>query len=502
VEVVSVEEGRAAVGFEAADVEHVLGHDRVPDRAETAPPGALLARAGGLAVVAQQAERGRRMDAGPVPLGPRRRRKAFGRTEVHLVEQVVGDHAQPRGLRGAAGRLRRVGHRLHARPARVLARERPDVDREPEVVRGVLEVPAGALRGELERRIDAVEREPVLRGAAGVVLAHPRDEREVRRERAEAVREALGHHRIERANAVLDVVVHGERGHPVRFEGEGAEAALDELREQLVADRPERGLAMIGLAQGQELVGVVDEIADVLSHGLKPILESSVEPLHGSTLGPRSGSLNLRCNGPRARRGVSSVSCSRVGGMTVRWPELILGQLEFYWDTHLRPRLEGLTDDEYLWEPVDGCWSLRPGADGALEMDEAEPAPEPPPVTTIAWRMVHIGRDVLGVRARSFFGPHEGLEDAHMWDLRLWPDPLPATAADAIAMLESSYRHWCAGVRALDAEAIERPLGPKGAWFADFSMAALVLHLNREVMAHGAEICLLRDLYRAEGLRG
>jgi len=28
-------------------------------------------------------------------------------------------------------------------------------------------------------------------------------------------------------------------------------------------------------------------------------------------------------------------------------------------------------------------------------------------------------------------------------------------------------------------------------------MAALVLHLNREVMAHGAEICLLRDLYRA-----
>jgi hypothetical protein len=28
-------------------------------------------------------------------------------------------------------------------------------------------------------------------------------------------------------------------------------------------------------------------------------------------------------------------------------------------------------------------------------------------------------------------------------------------------------------------------------------MAALVMHLNRETMAHGAEICLLRDLYRA-----
>ncbi len=29
-------------------------------------------------------------------------------------------------------------------------------------------------------------------------------------------------------------------------------------------------------------------------------------------------------------------------------------------------------------------------------------------------------------------------------------------------------------------------------------MAALALHLNREVIAHGAELCLLRDLYRAQ----
>jgi hypothetical protein len=33
-------------------------------------------------------------------------------------------------------------------------------------------------------------------------------------------------------------------------------------------------------------------------------------------------------------------------------------------------------------------------------------------------------------------------------------------------------------------------------------MPALVLHLSREVMAHGAEICLLRDLYRAKSLGG
>jgi hypothetical protein len=30
-------------------------------------------------------------------------------------------------------------------------------------------------------------------------------------------------------------------------------------------------------------------------------------------------------------------------------------------------------------------------------------------------------------------------------------------------------------------------------------MAGLILHINREVMHHGGEICLLRDLYRATG---
>lgn len=44
---------------------------------------------------------------------------------------------------------------------------------------------------------------------------------------------------------------------------------------------------------------------------------------------------------------------------------------------------------------------------------------------------------------------------------------------------------------------MQRPLGPRGGQYADDSYGQLVLHINREVMAHGAEICLLRDLHRA-----
>src|ERR1700712_2341093 len=46
--------------------------------------------------------------------------------------------------------------------------------------------------------------------------------------------------------------------------------------------------------------------------------------------------------------------------MSIDWNTELLLQLTWHWDTHLRPRLSGLTDEEYLWEPVAGCWSLRP----------------------------------------------------------------------------------------------------------------------------------------------
>ncbi|RIQ21161.1 DinB family protein, partial [Jiangella rhizosphaerae] len=177
------------------------------------------------------------------------------------------------------------------------------------------------------------------------------------------------------------------------------------------------------------------------------------------------------------------------------WSADLLDQLEFYWTVHFRPRLAGLTDDEYLWEPVDGAWSLRPGPDGALELESVQPEPPLPPVTTIAWRAMHVGRDVLGKRARAFFDP--AAADADMYDAGHWPSPLPGDAAGALALLDEAYELWRSGVAALDDDAMLRPLGPRGGPYAQDSMAKLVLHVNREVMAHGAEICLLRDLYRA-----
>jgi hypothetical protein len=52
-------------------------------------------------------------------------------------------------------------------------------------------------------------------------------------------------------------------------------------------------------------------------------------------------------------------------------------------------RLAGLTDPEYFWPPVADAWTVYEGPDGwTYQYDFAPPAPAP--VTTIAWRLVHI----------------------------------------------------------------------------------------------------------------
>jgi DinB superfamily len=185
--------------------------------------------------------------------------------------------------------------------------------------------------------------------------------------------------------------------------------------------------------------------------------------------------------------------------MDIDWNAELIAQLDGHWQPQLRPRLDGLTDEEYFWEPVPGCWNVRPRVEGTppdapgsgdYTVDFTFPPPEPPPVTTIAWRLAHIIVGCFGMRNAAHFGgpPVDYQTFAYA-----------GTAAQALDQLDDSHAAWIKGVRGLGAEGLARPCGPAEGPFAENSMATLVLHVHREVIHHGAEISLLRDLYLRRG---
>jgi hypothetical protein len=181
--------------------------------------------------------------------------------------------------------------------------------------------------------------------------------------------------------------------------------------------------------------------------------------------------------------------------MDMDWNGEVVDQLQAHWQQRLRPRLSGLTDDEYFWQPVSGCWtvsrrgtSAAPMSFGAGEftMDFAWPPLEPEPVTTIAWRLAHL---IVGFAEAN--GIHFGGPPATMSTFSF-----AGTADEALHQLDAAYAAWIEGVRTLGDAGLARAQGPtQPPEFADAPMAKLILYTNVEVIHHGAEICLLRDLY-------
>ena len=189
----------------------------------------------------------------------------------------------------------------------------------------------------------------------------------------------------------------------------------------------------------------------------------------------------------------------------IDWNTALVDQLDWHWQHQLRPRLDGLTDAEYFWQPVPGCWTIsRRGEStapisvgaGEFTMDYAMPPNDPEPVTTIAWRLAHIIVGVFASRIATHFGGPPA--DWPTWEYA-------PTAEQALKQLDQAYADWIAGVRNLGAEGLAWQVGPEegdDGEYAQSPMAELVLHIHREAIHHGAEIALLRDLYLREGNNG
>ncbi len=178
----------------------------------------------------------------------------------------------------------------------------------------------------------------------------------------------------------------------------------------------------------------------------------------------------------------------------MNWNRTLLEQWEWHWEHQLRARLDGLTDGEYFWSPVPDAWSVRPRGTssapmavggGEFTIDYAVPEPEPTPFTTIAWRLGHVIVGVLGARNASHFSAPEAAYQT--WEYA-------GSASAARAQLDEQLGVWLAGVRGLGEEGLRVPVGDREP-YPELPMAALVLHIHRELIHHLSEVCLLRDLY-------
>ncbi len=162
------------------------------------------------------------------------------------------------------------------------------------------------------------------------------------------------------------------------------------------------------------------------------------------------------------------------------------------WDRFVG-RLEGLSEHEYLWEPVAGCWSVRRSDDGRWTIDGAGgdastgPPPDPAPVTTIAWRIGHIGLTFIGFGDRLFADGKATLDDIEF----------APSAAAARAFLTTTYHdYWRDKIPGIGLDQWWSAIGPAFGPYAHLTTTDLALHVLDELTHHAAEIGLLRDLYR------
>lgn len=168
---------------------------------------------------------------------------------------------------------------------------------------------------------------------------------------------------------------------------------------------------------------------------------------------------------------------------------VVLDLFDQGWEA-LDARLEGLGDDEYLWAPVPDVWTVRPGPDGAGIVDAAGDHMESVtgPVTTIAWRMWHLAVDCFDMYSSLAFGRTGASVVGDTWFLD------GATAHRELAASAGNFRD-AVGERSSDD--LWQVLGDDWGPYRDHSLYDLVQHASHELLHHGAEIALLRDLHRS-----
>jgi hypothetical protein len=144
----------------------------------------------------------------------------------------------------------------------------------------------------------------------------------------------------------------------------------------------------------------------------------------------------------------------------------IVELLDYAW-ARLRKRMDGLTDQEWSWRPV--------VADERI---------------TVRWRLAHITEFLSEERNWTWLGVAPSRATTATGDVQC--------AQDALTDLAAAYAAF-RDLRTVEAVDLTAPIGPPAGRYGSATRRSFVLHIADELIHHGAEAALIRDLYASRG---
>ena len=151
--------------------------------------------------------------------------------------------------------------------------------------------------------------------------------------------------------------------------------------------------------------------------------------------------------------------------------------------TRLLDRLDGITDDEFFWKPVPDAWTIYQDRPGHWTYNYEIPDPDPAPMTTIAWQVVHL------VTTRFMY--HEW---AYGTAKLTFPElTIPHDVKRAMQDLEAGYEALKADLEIETEDGLDQPR--KTNWGDMWPAWRIFTAMTDHDALHTGTIGALRDLY-------
>jgi len=151
--------------------------------------------------------------------------------------------------------------------------------------------------------------------------------------------------------------------------------------------------------------------------------------------------------------------------------------------SRLRKRLDGLTDEEFFWEPIAGCWTIYQDRPGHWTYHYEIPDPNPAPVTSIGWQVVHLATCKVMYHEWAY-GPAR---------LTFPEIVIPHTATGAISMLDQAHMRLSGELAGLSDGQLDDMV--KTNWGELWRAWRIFWTMADHDAFHGGTIGYLRDLF-------